>query len=450
MKKLFLYFILLFVVSANSYSQSGVKFPEFVKRIEQYFDMSLIEDVKKQLPQGSDYNIWGYDVGDFSGDGNNDVALSLRLSGDRSRKMQVYLFADIDGFLQKVGQFVYEFVDLPLEIGVVIRDDKCIVTKKNKQYDWIMDAYTFDNGALMKSEEFATRRVGELTYEKVRNFVSLNGSDKYLKTKNGEDVFSRKYLILPSYNRGRMIYKGYNAELYSDYVDYVPVGAYYWKGDKDCSFRVSSAYDENYLYFTIDVNDDIVVPQYCDTCITDMVDVWLDLNPLEGDNRFVKVSKDSKENKDNKIEFRESAESGIFKISINPGDYLDKEATVKIATSDDLTVDQKGESKSIKAVSNLTEDGYIIKFKVPFTFFGFAGNPVKSDKPVEFGCSFIVHDYDNEFRPEEQTQIMSSVFSPFNPTSYGALILIPKNQWYGDSQNIYSEDIIKNLIEYGF
>ena len=310
MKKNILKLVFIILFSNLAFSQSGIKYPELVKRLDPYFDVSLLEDIRKQLPQGSDFNIWGYDVGDFSGDGYNDVAMSLRLSGDRSRKMHVYLFADIDGFLQNVGKFNYDFVDLPLEIGVVIRDNKCFVTKKNKQYDWIMDAYSFDNGALIKSEEFSTKRIGDLTYEKVRNYIDLKSSDKYIQTKNGQEVFFRKYLNLPSYWRGRMIYKGYEAELYSDYIDYVHEGAYWWKGEKDCSFRVSSSYDENFLYFTIDVNDESVVPQYCDTCITDMVDLWLDVNIAGEDNRFAYLSKDGK------VNFKTKTETGVFRISV--------------------------------------------------------------------------------------------------------------------------------------
>ena len=442
MKKI--YFILLLLISPELFGQSGIKFPEFTKRLDPYFDIAMVEDMRKQLPQGSDFNIWGYDVGDFSGDGHNDVAISLRLSGDRSRKMHVYLFADIDGFLQKVGQYSYDFVELPLEIGVVIRHNKCWVTKKNKQYDWIMDAYSFDNGALMKSETFATRRIGDFTYEKIRNFVDLYGTDKYIRTRNSEEVFYRKYLILPSYSRGRKIYKGYQAELYSDYIDYVHAGAYYWKGEKDCSFRVSSAHDDNFLYFSVDVNDESIVTQYCDTCITDMVDLWIDVNIATNENRFAEYQKDGK------ITFRTGTDNGIFRISVNPGNFLEKEAWVKIATSDDLSPIQRAESKNIKAISNLTEKGYIVKFRVPFSFLGFATNPVSEKENLELGCTFVITDYDNEFRPEEKTEIASSVFSPFDPSSYGSLILVPHNNWYGESMNIYTEDIIKGLMEYGF
>ncbi|MFA7625779.1 MAG: hypothetical protein WCZ17_01920, partial [Candidatus Kapaibacterium sp.] len=135
---------------------------------------------------------------------------------------------------------------------------------------------------------------------------------------------------------------------------------------------------------------------------------------------------------------------------VNPGNFLDKESEVKIATSDDLTLEQKTESINIKAVSNLTESGYIVRFKVPFIFIGFAANPASKNNFVEFGATFVVHDYDNEFRPEEKTEIASSAFSQYDPSTYGSLVIVPHNKWYGESVNIYTEDIIKGLMEYGF
>jgi len=48
--------------------------------------------------------------------------------------MEVFLFADIDGFLVKVGQFVYEYVELPLEVGVAIRNGIVGINQKFKQF----------------------------------------------------------------------------------------------------------------------------------------------------------------------------------------------------------------------------------------------------------------------------------------------------------------------------
>ena len=61
-----------------------------------------------------------------------------------------------------------------------------------------------------------------------------------------------------------------------------------------------------------------------------------------------------------------------------------------------------------------------------------------------------MHDIDNEFRPEEETQIATSVFDKTDPSTYGSIMLIPTNKWYGSAINVYKDDIIKALNEYGF
>ena len=42
-----------------------MRFPELAKKLEPYFAEDLINDIKNQLPQQSNYAIWGWDVGDF-------------------------------------------------------------------------------------------------------------------------------------------------------------------------------------------------------------------------------------------------------------------------------------------------------------------------------------------------------------------------------------------------
>lgn len=438
-----LYFALTFCSQAL-YSQSGIKFAELARRIEPYFDKALILDLQRQLPQGSDYSVWGWDVGDFSGDENLDIAFSIKLATERKKISQVYLFVDIDGYLTKVGQFPFAFIEMPLEIGVVIRDNACYITQKNKQYDWLIRGYRFDNGSLMHLDDFTTCKIDNLTYESYRNYITLQNTQKYLATVNGKIEFSADYLTIPSYPRSRLIYKGYNPEATSDKVDYVFKGAYNWKGENDASFNVRSAYDDEFLYMTITIFDDNIITQSCDTCPCDYVEIWFDVNPPSSDgSRFVKSIS-------NKVEVRDKADTGIFCFSVYPGNFLDKKAFIRISSTDDLETYQKVASRTVKAASNLKNDGYVLKFKIPFQLMGYTGNPVENDNLIEIGCTVAVYDIDNEFRPEEASWIASSAFSPMNPSTYGALVLIPKDKWYGETTNIYREDILKYLLEYGF
>ena len=96
--------LLLLVAAPSVQAQSGMQFDELQPKLQPYFADELIGDVRDALPQGADYRIWGWDVGDFTGDGYNDLALSIHVLGTRKRMCQVYLFGDIDGFPREGGQ----------------------------------------------------------------------------------------------------------------------------------------------------------------------------------------------------------------------------------------------------------------------------------------------------------------------------------------------------------
>lgn len=445
-KKTFIFIsIALFMSFAPSaFAQSGLKFAELAQRLDPYFDKLLIQDIPRQMPHDIDYTIWGWDVGDFSGDGYYDVAFSAKLASDRGRTLHVYLFVDIDGFLTKVGSFEYDFVEIPLEIGVVIKENTCMITQKNEQFNWTVRGFTFDNGTLLQRDEYTTERIGDITRESIRNYHNLRNSERYLQTRNGTEIFSRNYLTIPSYPRGKKIYKGYSEKAIVDYTDYVFAGALHRNSSEDLSFSISSAYDDKFLYFTVNVIDDQVVPQSCDTCIADNIDLWMDVSERSGGNdRFVT-------RKGTRIEFRQPVDSGIFRFTVSPGNFLDIKPTVKVSTNHEMSSSQKLEARTIRTVSNVTNEGYIVKFRIPFSLFGYFSNPIGSMDYVEFGCSVIVNDYDNEFRPEEKTEMASSVFNSKDPTTYGSLILLPNEDWYGFVNNIYRDEILENLYNYGF
>lgn len=443
MKKL-LFALLFFAAISSAYSQSGMKFVEFAMKLDPYFDKLLIEDIQKQLPKGTDYTIWGWDVGDFSGDGYFDVAFTVKKSSERGRTVHVYQFVDVDGFLIEVNRISKQFVELPLEIGVVIRNNTCYVTEKKEKFNWKIIGYSFDKGSIILEDEFHTHRIGDLTHESYHNYRKLRNNEKYLVTRTGEETFYRDYMTIPSYPRGKTIYQGYTEEAETDFIDYVHAGAWDWKGAVDASFKVSSAYDEQNLFFTVKVFDDNVVVRECDTCIADNIDIWFDVNiPVENGDRFMI-------REDNKISFRNISDKGMYRFSFYPGDFVNEQAYVKIGTNDNLNSFQRIETRNIKAVANLHSDGYIIKFKIPFAVLGYPSNPVQRNEVLEMGCTVIVNDYDNKFRPEEKSEIATSAFIPNNPSTFGSLLVIPHDLWYGEAENIYRQPIIENLLEYGF
>jgi hypothetical protein len=441
MKKIL--FILLLSISA-AFSQSGMVFDEFREVIDKYFDEALINDVEKEMPVGSNYKIWGWDVGDYSGDGYFDLAFTLREYGLRNRIVKVFMFVDIEGYLVLVDILEKQFVEIPLEVGVVIKDNSCYLTEKIKKFNWNIEGYRFDNGSLSLVDEFETSKINKFTKETYTNYVELTKSEKYIVTSNGDIEFKADYLTIPSYPRSKLIYKGYEDEIFSFDVDYIKKGAYDWDGKEDAAFKVRSAYDDDFLYFIINVFDDKVVVPSCEECTADYIDLWIDMfDYYELESKFVK-------DVGYKLKMQEDLDTNLYKFSIYLGDYESERPKVNIETNLNLSANQKSASNLIKAISKKTNSGYIVKVKIPFDLIGIDIDKIQNGEINEYGCSVLVHDIDNEFRPEEETQIASSKFTDDSPASWGSLFILPPNKWYGRSKNIYRSKILKYIDEYGF
>lgn len=422
-------------------AQSGLTLEQMQEKLKPYFADELIGDLKDQLPRGAQYRIWGWDVGDFSGDGAPDLAVSVRLNNDKGRNVQVYLFADIDGYLTRIGRFPYTFVESPIEVGVLVKDNGCFVIEKAQDFDWTITGYRLDNGSLMVLDSFKTERVRTMTHEAYRNFQNLTGYEKYRDTRTNDELFQSDFLCVPSYPRGKYIYKGFASNATSNSVKYISKGAYYWSGAEDLSFSTRSAHNEQYLYFLVKVTDDRIIAETKEGVPHDKVEVWLDMSNVA--NRFIK--------KRGKTEsFRTRAEGSIFAFSISPGNFTDKKPSVRTSAVDVLTDVQKQALQQVKAAATLWDKGYIVKVRIPFQLLGFVGAPIEEGKIVEYGCTVVVRDIDNEFRPEEETFLSTSKFDNSNPSSYGALLLMPNSLVYGEVRNIYADAIAERLRDIGF
>lgn len=429
---------ILFLSPIMTFSQ-GMTFDQFANKIQKYFDNKLIADLETALPPEGGYQIWGWDVGDFTGDGYYDVAFSVRYKSDKGKIIRAFMFADIEGYLKQVATFKYEFFEIPLEIGVVIRDNNCYITQKHKQFNWTIWGYSFQNGNLIKVDEFNTERDGKFTKESYRNYVTLRNNEKYMKTTSGDIDYKIVFVTLPSYPRGKIIYDGYANKIYNNEVKYVSKGAFDWKGAEDASFKISSSYDSEFVYFSIDILDDKVVSPDCDECVGDYVDIWIDSKPLETDKVYYFLNR--------KIELSEDKLEGYFNIAIHPGDFFEKMPSVQLRTSDKDNAKVKEASQTINASSTLTDNGYNIRVKLPITLIGL--NSIDAKKFYEVPCTFIVHDFDNSFRPEEESQIATTNSDANDAPSYGTLLIVPPDKWYGSVKNIYTDKILNYLGKYG-
>ncbi|MCO6466796.1 MAG: hypothetical protein J5I53_09295 [Bradyrhizobiaceae bacterium] len=426
-------------------AQSGLTMAEMREKLGKYFAEELLADLEKPMPKGATYRIWGWDVGDFTGDGYNDVALSVYTTGTRKKECTVHMFADVEGFLVDVAMFTVPFVDLPLEVGVVIKDTTCFIARKKRSDDWSMKGYRFVAGSVVLVDEFNSNKVNGYPHEDYRNYLSLDTREQFTNTKD-KVLFQSDYLTIPCYERGRQLFAGTNAEVRVGSVRQVLNGSYWWKGADDASFAARLVYDDNNLYVRVNVTDSTVVTGWCDTCPADRVELWFELNELAKGTYSRAIQKVGKRG----IELRNEVDSGIYALAVKIGDFEEVPPTVKVKTTDDLDQAQNAALERVRVVTVQKSDGYVVKLKIPWELLGFAQAPVDDDSLTEYGCTIVLYDVDNEFRPEETTTIASSPLSSLDPSTYGAISMVPAGKWYGETRNIFAEGVMATLRELGF
>lgn len=436
---------LLWGASTDVHAQSGMDFAEFTRRIEPYFAEDLVADVKEAMPQGSQYRIWGWDVGDYSGDGYYDLAMSVNILGTRKRECVVYLFVDNEGFLVNIAKIPLQYVDLPLEIGVVIKEGTAYVTQKRKAEDWTIKGYRFSAGSVVLVDEFVSDRIETFGHETFRSYQTLETRERFL-TSDGDLEFATDYATIPCYSRGRQVFAGYVPEATIGNIRNVIEGAFWWRGEDDASFRARLVYDDDNLYVRIAVRDSSIVTGWCDTCPSDRIDLWLDVTPADevGGSRYVtKVDR-------TKLHIRSSSDSGLFAFSVKIGDFADRRPTIKVKTTDELDPAQEEAVQRVRVVTAPRADGYVVKIRIPFLLLGYERAPVDDRNLTELGCTIALYDVDNEFRGEETSVVASSPIQPLDPSTYGALRFIPDSRWYGETANVYTDAVLNALRELGF
>jgi hypothetical protein len=141
--------------------------------------------------------------------------------------------------------------------------------------------------------------------------------------------------------------------------------------------------------------------------------------------------------------------NGVYNFQIFPGDFIDIPPFVNAYSNDLVTSLQQISASHIKVSSNKFDGGYVVKIRIPYDILDI--DPTNfTNSFYNISCSIEVHDIDNEFRPEEETIIATSQFDQTNPSTYGKLLFIPNNNWYGLCKNIYKQDILQTLLEFGY
>ena len=483
MKRLFLLVFLVF--GSKSFGQ-GMPIDSLKERLVGAFNEELFASLRDALPiRFEAQRVWGLATGDFSSDGKPDLAISLYDVSVGGRVVTVHLLQNEDGKqFKEMFSKKYSYQETPIEVGLVSEGYMLYVVQKPDESNWIQEGYTIYAGDVITLDEFETRKVelgagGSKTkpfgYELYRSYESLLTTEKYFDMKNSNQILSAKYYSFPAYSRLRSVYPGYGKDMFDTSAKFVVKGGIHRRDDKDLSIeKALAAYDDEYIYYSITVNDDQVWGGNDKMESNDRVALWFDM--FNGDNRYI-----TKATKNAVPTFRTNADSTIFNVIFSMPDIMSRTPKLTVSTVANLTDAQQEAGKLIRGLverdtANKMVSGYTLKVRIPFAFLGLEANPIgayesraaenvfdeKDGKKKKlrsirdfssyprFGFTAVAIDVDDPNAPDEITMQATSDFRPNDPSSYGELLLIPTGDFYGSVAPTYLKELTEQIQQAGY
>lgn len=425
--KYILVFILLFS-TISLFSQSALTYEEFKKGLLNYYEEDMISDLKQLKPQIESAQFWSWDVGDYTGDGYPDLAFVTKDKSISGKNLTVTLVVDIDGYLVKVKEYQEKYIEIPLEVGIAIKENTCFVTNKIKQFHWNITGWYVENGTFKQRSIYRTEKhTSTITKESLIDFSTSSAEEKIVHPTSGKVTQINKILYYPLYNEYDQYQSGNHDKRLFSTIQHVETGSYYWKGEEDCSFYLRLTKKEDFLYAMIEVIDDslVVGSEYTSK---DKIVISFYQNDKSNDGvlkqffgTLQKSSIQTKPLKSKKIDYEFSL-----------GDLMTTKSFVSLPKTTDASVDV------IR-----TNNGYVLYAKIPLT-------EIIADLSniSEVGFSLQVYDADSDFYPEITTIMSSEDYD--DKTKISTLLLKPIPEIIQPYFNLFEPLLITNLKKYGY
>lgn len=144
-------FVFLLIFVKNIKAQDDMDFEEFMGMMSETMTDDQLDELSYKLPW--DIRVVGYGYGDFSGDGRDDIVLSI-VEKDKTPKksVDVYFFENVDNTTyKKIKKKTYKWYELQLEVAFLMKEGKCYVTSRDDN-NWYFAGYEIKEEKLVTAD----------------------------------------------------------------------------------------------------------------------------------------------------------------------------------------------------------------------------------------------------------------------------------------------------------
>ncbi len=417
-------FILAFILYSGVLLSQTISFDEFIETSKGFLNQKALEQVKETYDE--DCLITSADIGDISGDGKNDFAISIREKKAKDRIININIYCDSAGSYIKVFSDYLQFFELPIEIAFNISKQVCYVTQKLEEKKWKVSGYTFYKNELKVVDLYSTDilpinkrwNVGEENYSNYTDLISFVG---YFDLHSIEQFKKNKYFLFPVYNKKRNLYKGYRREILLsnlwNWQDTVVSQVY---------GKVSFNRSEGNLILNLSFNNEII------NKIGKSGKINIDLN-------FDRSAKRLNKNNNsfvNHLPLRNKLDENISKINIEVLPGNSNRTKIDINSGKNFTLEfQDGIDVNFEPAAD-----QMMQIKLPNEYFNLP------EGQTEIGAYVMIR-----FKLNDTNEIVltSSNGEIDDPSAYSRLFLLDDNEFYGYVENSKFEKLIEKLKSNG-
>ncbi len=231
---------------------------QFLDIAQESLNPAYINTIEKYVPE--DFNITALEIGDYTGDGKNDIAFGIRHKRDKGRNIFIFMMVDKGDKYETVYSDSLTFVVIPIEIGFAIKDTTCFLTQKIKDKHWRIRGFSFINEEFAEVDDYISsvnkyenREYGLEQYTNYKNNLCFEG---YYRTQDLVTYKKDEFFILPVYPEFNNIYPGYSDAVVID-------SKWKWEESMDGEDIVNYGklyfrYDETYLTAIMIINKSLI------------------------------------------------------------------------------------------------------------------------------------------------------------------------------------------------
>ncbi len=368
------------------------------------FSQEKIESILSKLPPKC--KIFGYDIGEYSGDDGMDVVLSVRRDDAPNRMIDVIFFLNDGPGFRHLRTLQRRYVSEPIEVGFSIEAGVCHVTEKTGEFAWHITGYTAREGTFRRVSEWTTGRMrsgGRTTgvgFDRNYSYETLLAEEHFYGANSGRSFITRKFYDLPVYPAGLSLPDAMRTTVGDSSAMIIASGGSSWYGADDCSVFCSARYDSSTVTFSVRLHDDRLL-YHAAADSSDHLDLHFDLsrrNRVRPDGRIQTYSPNTQ-----------------FGIRIVMGDGANRTPVVELLGE----AIRKRLGNDIRVSTQHVEEEYqtyAFTIKVPTALFIEGGRLL----PAGFVCAYHDVDHPGNLRWVSQAATARD-YLPGRPDTYGRL-----------------------------